>query len=132
MYRQAIEAACLSILLSHQGKLTPNSNKLDDFYFKDIFKADKQHQKPYQFAPLIVKNQTALGVDDEFLKFLEKSKKIFNKYSHASKLTVDLSQTGGNKSSIFFGWGNRAPRVKNIRSRARLQVYLCKDDVIRY
>ncbi|USD20845.1 hypothetical protein MJO52_17545 [Microbulbifer variabilis] len=26
MYRQAIEAACLSILLSHQGKLTPNSN----------------------------------------------------------------------------------------------------------
>ncbi|WP_413664692.1 hypothetical protein ACG1BZ_05265 [Microbulbifer sp. CNSA002] len=118
MFRQAVEATCIAILLSHRGELRTtykkNGKKIEEnFLFLDIFMEDKHYKWPYLYLPLIEKNKSALGIDAEFIEVFKAAQRVFNGYSHASKKTINLSQSGGIGSRLFIGGGIGHPE-KNL------------------
>ena len=108
MYRQSIEALSMAILLAHPGKIVFEvKKKTKEIDFFDSYKNEKAVARPHTALRHVQNNSVVLKVKADSIEKLKNSKDFLNNLSHPSKLSLALSQSGGNESKWFLGGGIR-------------------------
>jgi len=107
MYRQSIEAMCMSILLAHEGsiEITAKKNKKKKIDFFEKYIGNKAEAQPSKAMGHLKRNFDSLKVREDSVQRLSDSLKFRHNFSHCSKLAIALSQSGGSEPKWLLGGG---------------------------
>lgn len=128
LMRQVIEAVALATLCSLKDKIriTTKKNRTKDIHFYTSFVNHKSEAKSFLALKHLEANFNNLGINEDAISALKKSKTFYHHYSHPGELSLASTISFEKSDKLFIGGSFDKGKMEEYKKELIQRINFCK------